>query len=55
MDLHPLLEEWLEQWVWPVPFRGPGVDFRMRLTTERLLLVWNRVVLQGLVVFQIRL
>jgi hypothetical protein len=48
MDLHPLLEEWLEQWVWPVPFRGPGVDFRMRLTTERLLPVWNRVVLQGL-------
>jgi hypothetical protein len=48
MDIHPVLEEWLEQWVWPTAFRGPGVDFRMRLTTERLLPVWNRVVIQGL-------
>jgi len=48
MDVHPILEEWLEQWVWPTPFRGPGVDFRMRLTTERLLPVWNRIVTRAL-------
>jgi hypothetical protein len=48
MDVHPILEEWLEQWVWPTPFRGPGVDFRMRLTTERLMPVWNRIVTRAL-------
>lgn len=47
MERHPILEEWLEQWVWPTPFKGPGVDFRMRLTRERLLPVWNRIVTQG--------
>jgi hypothetical protein len=48
MDVHPILDEWLEQWVWPTPFRGPGIDFRIRLTTERLLPVWNRIVHQSL-------
>ena len=48
MELHPILDEWLEQWVWPTPFRGPGIDFRMRLTSERLLPVWNRIVHQSL-------
>ena len=36
MEMHPILEEWLNDWVWPTPFRGPGVDFRMHLTRERL-------------------
>jgi hypothetical protein len=44
MDIHPILAEWLEQWVWPTPFRGPGIDFRMRITRERLVPVWNRIV-----------
>jgi hypothetical protein len=48
MDVHPILDEWLEQWVWPTPFRGPGIDFRMRITTERLIPVWNRIVHQAL-------
>jgi len=48
MDVHPILDEWLEQWVWPTPFRGPGIDFRMRMTTERLIPVWNRIVHQSL-------
>ena len=48
MDMHPILEEWLEHWVWPTPFRGPGVDFRMRLTKERMLPVWNQRVIRAL-------
>jgi hypothetical protein len=48
MEIHPILEEWLNDWVWPTPFRGPGVDFRMRLTRERLVPVWNRIVLRAL-------
>src|SRR2546425_11557194 len=48
MEIHPILEAWLNDWVWPTPFTGPGVDFRMRLTRERLGPVWNRIVLRAL-------
>ena len=48
MDIHPILEEWLEQWVWPTPFRGPGVDFRMRITEERCIPIWNQIVIRAL-------
>lgn len=48
MENHPILEEWLEQWVWPTPFKGPGVDFRMRITKERLIPVWNKIVVRAL-------
>ena len=48
MEIHPILEAWLNDWVWPTPFTGPGVDFRMRLTRERLVPVWNRIVLRAL-------
>src|SRR6266702_2319332 len=48
MDIHPILEEWLNHWVWPTPFRGPGVDFRMHLTRERLVPIWNRIVIRAL-------
>jgi hypothetical protein len=48
MEIHPILEEWLNDWVWPTPFRGPGVDFRMRITRERLVPLWNRIVIRAL-------
>lgn len=48
MDVHPILEEWLDQWVWPTPFTGPGVDFRMRITKERLVPAWNKIVIRAL-------
>src|SRR5258706_608628 len=48
MEIHPILEEWLNHWVWPTPFRGPGVDFRMHLTRERLVPIWNRIVIRAL-------
>ena len=37
---HPLVQEFLEAWVHPTGFSGPGVEFRMRMTT-RCLPVWN--------------
>ena len=48
MDLHPITEEWLNDWVWPTPFRGPGVDFRMKLTKERMVERWNQRVIRVL-------
>ena len=48
MDIHPILEEWLDHWVWPTPFKGPGVDFRMRITKERCIPMWNRIVIRAL-------
>ena len=48
MDIHPILEEWLDHWVWPTPFKGPGVDFRMRITEERCIPMWNRIVIRAL-------
>jgi len=37
---HPLVQEFLDAWVYPVGFSGPGVEFRLRMT-ERCLPVWN--------------
>ena len=48
MEIHPILEQWLDDWVWPTPFRGPGVDFRMRITRERMVPVWNQRVIRVL-------
>jgi len=37
---HPLVQKFLDDWVYPVGFTGPGVEFRLRMT-ERCLPVWN--------------
>ena len=37
---HPLVQEFLDAWVHPTGFSGPGVEFRMRMTA-RCLPVWN--------------
>ena len=37
---HPIVQEFLDTWVYPVGFSGPGVEFRRRMT-ERCLPVWN--------------
>ena len=37
---HPLVQEFLDAWVYPVGFSGPGVEFRLRMTA-RCLPVWN--------------
>lgn len=37
---HPLVQEFLDAWVYPVGFSGPGADFRLRMTA-RCLPVWN--------------
>lgn len=39
--MHPLLEKFLEKWVWPTPANGPGVAFRLRLTEEKCLKGWE--------------
>lgn len=42
-----ILKDFLEKWVYPVGFSGPGVDFRMR-QTDRCVPVWDRLVIQAL-------
>jgi hypothetical protein len=37
---HPLVQEFLDAWVYPVGFSGAGVEFRLRMT-ERCLPIWN--------------
>jgi len=37
---HPLVQEFLDSWVYPVGFSGPGVEFRLRMTA-RCLPIWN--------------
>ena len=37
---HPLVQEFLDAWVYPAGFSGPGVIFRLRMT-ERCLPIWN--------------
>ncbi|HYB42591.1 MAG TPA: hypothetical protein VEL75_12510 [Candidatus Methylomirabilis sp.] len=37
---HPAVQAFLEAWVHPTGFSGPGVEFRRRMT-ERCLPVWN--------------
>jgi hypothetical protein len=37
---HPVVQEFLDAWVYPVGFSGPGVEFRLRMTA-RCLPVWN--------------
>jgi hypothetical protein len=41
--MHPILEEFLEDWVYPTAFGGPSVKFRLRITEEKLLDPWSRI------------
>ena len=45
--MQPILENFLEKWVYPTGFTGPGVDFRL-LQTERCLPLWDKLVTQAL-------
>ena len=39
--MHPILEEFLDKWVWPTAPGAPGAAFRWRLTRERCLKGWE--------------
>jgi hypothetical protein len=39
--MHPLLEEFLDKWVWPTAPGAPGAEFRWRLTKEKCLKGWE--------------
>ena len=43
MNLNPILKTFLDNWVYPTGFSGPGVDFRLR-QTERCVPVWDKLV-----------
>mgnify|MGYP003308438907 CR=1 FL=1 len=42
--LEPILQDFLDKWVYPTGFSGPGADFRLK-ETERFVPVWNDVVI----------
>jgi len=37
---HPIVQQFMDAWVTPTGFSGPGVEFRMRMTA-RCLPIWN--------------
>src|SRR3954453_8805488 len=39
--MHPLLEEFLDKWVWPTMPGAPGAEFRLRITRERCVKGWE--------------
>ena len=39
--MHPILEEFLDKWVWPTMPGAPGAKFRLRLTREKCLKGWE--------------
>lgn len=41
--MHPVLDGFLNKWVYPTGFSGPGYEFRMR-ETERMVPIWERTV-----------
>ena len=45
--MNRILDNFLERWVFPVGFSGPGVEFRLR-QTERCIPVWDKLVSQAL-------
>jgi hypothetical protein len=47
--MQPILQDFLDKWVYPTGFSGPGVDFRMR-QTQRCLPLWEKLVAQALAV-----
>ena len=44
--MHAILNDFLEKWVYPTGFTGPGVEFRLR-QTERCLPLWDKLVAAG--------
>jgi hypothetical protein len=45
--MHPTLHDFLDKWVYPTGFTGPGVEFRLR-QTERCLPLWDKLVNQAI-------
>ena len=45
--MQPILRNFLDKWVYPTGFSGPGVDFRMR-QTDRCLALWDKLVTQAI-------
>ena len=41
--MQPILKDFLDKWVYPAGFSGPGVEFRMR-QTERCVPAWDKLV-----------
>src|SRR5437762_360036 len=39
--MHPLLQQFLEKWVWPTAPGARGAPFRLRLTEEKCLKGWE--------------
>ncbi len=39
--MHPILEEFLDKWVWPTMPGAPGAAFRLHLTKEKCLKGWE--------------
>src|SRR4051794_19663829 len=39
--MHPLLEEFLDKWVWPTMPGAPGAEFRLKITRERCIKGWE--------------
>jgi hypothetical protein len=39
--MHPILEKFCDEWVWPVMPGAPGAEFRLKLTRERCLKGWE--------------
>src|SRR5947209_18172458 len=39
--MHPILDQFLDRWVWPTMPGAPGAEFRLRLTREKCLKGWE--------------
>ena len=39
--MHPILEQFLDKWVWPMMPGAPGAEFRLRLTKEKCVKGWE--------------
>ena len=39
--MHPILEEFLDKWVWPTMPGAPGAEFRLHLTKQKCLKGWE--------------
>ena len=39
--MHPILEQFLDRWVWPTMPGAPGAEFRLRLTREKCVKGWE--------------
>ena len=45
--MQPILRDFLDKWVYPTGFTGPGVEFRLR-QTDRCLPLWDKLVTQAI-------